>query len=104
MAIKRSDRAEHAFLVAYDISDPKRWRHVFRTMKGFGQRLQLSVWHCRLSAGRRAELAMAMESLIDLDEDQVVIIDLGIAGDVDLKVEALGLQTFEPIERKAQII
>lgn len=29
--------------IAYDIRDPKRWRHVYRTVKGYGGRLQLSV-------------------------------------------------------------
>lgn len=102
MAPRRSN-AEHAYVVAYDIADPKRWRRVFKTMKGYGRWLQLSVFHCRLDGGRRAEMAMALESLIDREADHVIILDLGPAEDVDLAVESLG-KSFEPIERRAVVI
>lgn len=49
-------REEHLYLVAYDIADPKRWRRVFSVMEGFGEWLQLSVFQCRLSVQRHAEL------------------------------------------------
>lgn len=102
MASRRSN-AEHAYVVAYDISDPKRWRHVFKTMKGYGRWLQLSVFHCRLDGGRRIEMAAALESLIDRATDHVVILDLGPAEDVELAVESIG-KSFEPIERRAVVI
>lgn len=99
----RLNNAEHAYIVAYDISDPKRWRRVFRAMKGYGRRVQLSVWQCRLDGARRIEMAMALESLIDRADDNVVILDLGPAEDVDVKVESFG-KRFEPIERTARIL
>jgi CRISPR-associated protein Cas2 len=99
----RRANAEHAYVVAYDIADQKRWRRVFRTMKGYGQWLQLSVFHCRLDGGRRAQMAMALETLIDPDADHVVILDLGPAEDVQLAVESLG-KSFTPIERRAVVI
>ena len=99
----RRSNAEHAYVVAYDISDPKRWRRVFKTMKGYGRWLQLSVFHCRLDGGRRAEMAMALEQLIDRETDHVIILDLGPAEDVEFAVESLG-KTFEPIERRAVVI
>lgn len=102
MAARRSN-AEHAYVVAYDISDPKRWRGVFKTTKGYGRWLQLSVFHCRLDGGRRIEMAAALEALIDRDTDHVVILDLGPAEDVELAVESLG-KRFEPIERRAVVI
>lgn len=99
----RLNNSEHSYVVSYDISDPKRWRKVFRTMKGYGQRLQLSVWQCRLDGGRRIEMAMALDSLIDRTQDHVIILDLGPAEEVTLNIESLGLQ-FEPIERTARIL
>jgi CRISPR-associated protein Cas2 len=101
-AVRRSN-AEHAYVVAYDITQPRRWRRVFKTMKGYGVWLQLSVFHCRLDGGRRAAMAMALESLIDHSTDHVVILDLGPAEDVDLAVESLG-KSFAPIERRAVVI
>ena len=99
----RRSNAEHAYVVAYDISDPRRWRRVFKTMKGYGRWLQLSLFHCRLDGGRRVEMAAALDALIDRATDHVVILDLGPAEDVQLAVESLG-KTFTPIERAAVIV
>jgi len=98
----RHGNEERAYVVAYDIADRKRWRRVFRTMKGYGRSLQLSVFHCRLGGRRRAEMAMALESLVDPSEDHVVILDLGPADRVTLAVETIG-RSFEPIERRARV-
>lgn len=103
MSRVRLNNAEHTYIVAYDISDPKRWRRIFRTMKGYGQRLQLSVWQCRLDGSRRIEMAMALESQIDRSQDHLIILDLGPAEDVTLNIESFG-QQFEPIERTVRIL
>ncbi len=68
---------ERLYVVTYDISDPKRWRKVFRTMEGYGRWLQLSVFQCRLTPRRRAALAMRLDRLIKTGEDRVLILDLG---------------------------
>lgn len=101
-AMRRSN-AERAYVVAYDISDPKRWRRVFKAMKGYGRWLQLSLFHCRLDGRRRAEMAMTLEGLVNPAEDHVVILDLGPAEEVALAVETIG-RPFEPIERRARVI
>lgn len=103
MSPPRRSNAEHAYIVTYDVSDPKRWRRVFKTMQGYGRWLQLSVFYCRLDGGRRAEMAAALETHIDHDADHVLILDLGPADEVDLVVESLG-KTFTPIERRAIVI
>jgi CRISPR-associated protein Cas2 len=72
-------------------------------MIGYGRWLQLSVFHCRLDGGRRAEMAMALETLIDRETDHVLILNLGPADGVKLAVESLG-NTFAPIERRAVVI
>lgn len=99
----RPSNAEHAYVVVYDISDPKRWRRVFKLMQGYGRWLQLSVSHCRLGGKRRIEMAAAIEGIIDATADHVVILDLGPAEEVALHVESLG-KTFTPIERRAIVI
>ena len=101
--LPRRSNAEHAYVVAYDISDPKRWRRVFKLMKGYGRWLQLSVFHCRLDGGRRVEMSSALERTIDATADHVVILDLGPAEDVELAVESLG-KPFTPIQRQAIVI
>lgn len=103
MTPPRRSNAEHAYVVTYDVSDPKRSRRVFKTMQGYGRWLQLSVFHCRLDGGRRAEMVTALKSYIDQNADHVLILDLGPADEVDLAVESLG-KTFTPIERRAIVI
>ena len=44
------------YLVAYDICDPKRLRKVFKTMRGFGEHLQFSVFQCDLTPMARVDL------------------------------------------------
>ncbi len=94
---------ERLYIVAYDIADRKRWRRVFRTMQGYGRWLQLSVFQCRLTRRRRAELAERLEGLIHRADDHVLILDLGPADKVDPKVESLG-RTYRRIEREAVIV
>jgi CRISPR-associated protein Cas2 len=65
------------FIVAYDISDPKRLRKVFRLLKGYGQHLQLSVFRCDLTASQRLQVAARLGGIIELAEDQVMFVDLG---------------------------
>ncbi len=103
MTMARPPSSERVFIVAYHIGDPKRWRRVFRAMNGYGRWLQLSVFHCRLTAWRRAELAAALEGIIKRGEDHVVIIDVGPADGVELAVESLG-RSFSPIRREAVVI
>jgi len=94
---------ERLYLVAYDISDPKRWRHVFRTMNGFGHWLQLSVFQCRLNARRRIEMASRLEGLIKATEDHILIVDLGPTEAVHPRIESLG-RSYEAPTRKATIV
>ncbi|MBI3456698.1 MAG: CRISPR-associated endonuclease Cas2 [Candidatus Rokubacteria bacterium] len=78
-------------VVSYDICDPKRWRHVYRIMRGFGEHLQLSVFLCDLPPIQRARMAAALEGVIDHQEDQVLLIDLGATETSPVKsIAALG--------------
>ena len=95
--------SERLYIVAYDITSQKRWRRVFRTMKGYGRWVQLSVFQCRLTARRRAEMAQRLEAIIHGREDHVVILDLGPADQVDPRVESLG-KSFEAIRREAVVV
>ena len=95
--------AERLYIVAYDIADQKRWRRVFKLMKGYRSWLQLSVLQCRLTAYRRAELATRLEGIIHHAEDHVILMDLGSADQVAPRVESLG-KTYAAPERRAMMI
>ena len=90
-------------MVTYDISDSKRWRKVFQLLKGFGHWMQLSVFQCRLTARRRSEMIAGLACLMNTAEDHVLIMDLGPADKVDVKVESLG-KPYEAPKRRATIV
>jgi CRISPR-associated protein Cas2 len=94
---------ERLYIVTYDIADDRRWRRVFKLMHGYGRWLQLSVFQCRLTARRRAEMALRLEAAIHGRDDHVLILDLGPADHVDPRVESLG-RSFEPVKRSAVVI
>jgi CRISPR-associated protein Cas2 len=94
---------ERLYIVTYDISNERRWRRVFKLMKGYGRWLQLSVFQCRLTARRRAEMARRLDEQIHDDEDHILILDLGPADKVDPRVESLG-KTFDSVKRTAVVI
>ncbi len=94
---------ERLYIVTYDIADPKRGRRIFKIMQAYGTWLQLSVFQCRLTARRRAALAMRLDRDIKPSEDHVLILDIGPADAVDLRIESLG-KSFQTIEREAKII
>ena len=94
---------ERLYIVTYDISDQRRWRLVFKTMHGYGEWLQLSVFQCRLTPRRRAELETALRELVKNGEDHVLMIDVGSADKIHLAVESIG-KSFSKMERQATVI
>jgi len=93
----------HLYIVAYDITDTKRWRSVFKLMKGYGEWLQLSVFQCRLSRKRHAELVAFLDDIINHREDHIILMDLGPADNVVPRIVSLGKQ-FEPVQRTPVIV
>lgn len=87
---------EHLYVVSYDIREPRRWKKVYQAMHGFGERLQLSVFQCRLGKERVLKLEEVLRRLVDQTKDHVVILDLGPAENVALKVSSIG-KAFEPV-------
>ncbi len=93
----------HAYIVAYDISDPKRWRRIFKIMHGYGEWLQLSVFQCRLSRRQHAELIALLDGIIHHEEDHIILMDVGAADKIDPRVTSLG-KAFEKITHEPIIV
>ena len=68
------------YVVTYDICDEKRLRRVFKLMRGYGERVQYSVFRCELSDRERVELMSKLAEEVKHDEDQVLFFPLGPAG------------------------
>jgi CRISPR-associated protein Cas2 len=94
---------DHVYFVCYDISDPRRWRKIFKTMKGYGVWLQLSVFQCRLNRQNLLRMTDTLTNLMNASEDHIMIIDVGPAESITIRVESYG-QPFRPIERQAIIV
>ena len=94
---------EHLFVVSYDISEPKRWRRVFKIMKGYGAWLQLSVFQCRLTRMRMLQLEARLGEVINHQEDHVLLLDIGPAENMKPRVRSLG-KRFQAVEREAVIV
>lgn len=72
-------------------------------MNAFGEWLQLSVFQCRLSKRRRAELETRLREAIKNERDHVLIIDIGLDRSAKLAVESIG-KSFKTLEREAVVI
>ncbi len=94
---------EHLYIVAYDIANQKRWRRIFKLMHGYGEWLQLSVFQCRMSRRRHAEMIQLLDGIIHHKEDHVITMEVGPADSVTPKVVSLG-KTFEAIAREPVIV
>jgi CRISPR-associated protein Cas2 len=92
------------YIVCYDIADAKRLRRVFRTMRGFGDALQYSVFSCDLSAKERVRLEAALLQVMNGEEDRVLILDAGPSeGRGEACFRVLGRQDL-PQSRQAVIV
>ena len=94
---------EHLYIVTYDISDEKRWRRLFKVMHGYGEWLQLSVFQCRLTRARQAELVHLIEGILHHEKDHLLMLDIGPVENVQPRVLSIG-KTFAPVVRAPVIV
>ena len=79
------------YCVSYDISDDKRRDVVYKMLFGYGDHAQYSVFFCELNGEELAELRGKLRKEIHHAEDQVMLIDLGLAANpLEVGLEVLG--------------
>jgi CRISPR-associated protein Cas2 len=61
------------YLVAYDIREPARLRRVAKHLKGYGERIQLSIFRCRLSAREIERLRWELLKYMTSEDDLLII-------------------------------
>ena len=69
--------ARTRYLLAYDISDPRRLRRVHQVAKRYGYALQYSLFVCDLDDVELVRLRENLRSEIDHRGDRISIFDLG---------------------------
>ncbi len=70
---------------------------------GASDAAQLSVFQCRLTKKRKVELQAALAELINANADHVLLLDLGHADKVELRVTSLG-KVFAAVDRQPVIV
>jgi CRISPR-associated protein Cas2 len=95
----------HRYLVAYDVSDPKRLKRMYKKMCGFGDPLQYSVFQCALSDVELVLMKDAIGEIINHAEDRVMIADIGpLDGRARAAFQYMGVQWRVPEEEGAVIV
>lgn len=56
------------WLVIYDVREPKRWRKVYRMLRGRGEHLQLSVFRCDLNRRQFERLRWELEKVLAAED------------------------------------
>jgi CRISPR-associated protein Cas2 len=92
------------YFVTYDIAEDERRTKVFKALSGFGDHLQFSVFRCDLEDTAHARLIAELHPLIDHDDDQILMIDLGpVEGRARTCITAIG-RRYRAAERTAVIV
>lgn len=61
------------YLVAYDVRDPKRLNRTAKHLKGYGTRLQYSIFRCRLSDRQVERLRWELAKILDKSDNLLII-------------------------------
>lgn len=62
-------------LICYDVCDPKRYRALYKVMKGVGRRIQYSVFRSRLDDREVEQLRWKLAKILD-PGDRLLVVDL----------------------------
>ncbi len=97
LEILATPRTRHRFfVVSYDVGDDKRRNKIAKTLLGFGERVQKSVFECLLNETQYADLQKRLERHIDLQHDSIRYYNLGGVQQADVTVRGLGTVTELP--------
>ena len=67
--------AKHWHLISYDVRHPKRLRKVAQKLESYGNRVQYSVFRCRLDRQTLEKLHWELNQILE-DEDDLLVIPL----------------------------
>lgn len=91
-------------IVSYDIGDPKRWRKVYKVVRGYGTHVQYSVFLCQLTEKDESELKQLLLDVIHHSADQVIFARLGTVQSkaAERNMSCIG-RNFVPLDLKGLI-
>jgi CRISPR-associated protein Cas2 len=62
-------------LICYDVRDPKRYRKLYKVMRGIGRRVQYSVFRARLDDREVEQVRWELAKILD-PVDRLLVVDL----------------------------
>lgn len=83
-------------IISYDIVDDRRRTKVMKLLKGYGTRVQYSVFECLLSTSELFKLGRELRELIDPNTDSVRCYQLDVAAVQRIAIYGIGKVTTEP--------
>lgn len=96
--------ARTRYLLAYDISDPRRLRRVHGVAKTYGYPLQYSLFVCDLDDIELVSLERDLSAVIAHREDRISVFDLGPPSGRGVQcVRQLGVPQVVPSSSEAEI-
>lgn len=61
------------YVICYDITEPARWRKVYKHLHGYGRRLQYSIFRCRLTKLEMEKLRWELEKDLTADDKLLIL-------------------------------
>jgi CRISPR-associated protein Cas2 len=71
------------YLIAYDVPDDKRRTRLAKKLQTYGDRVQYSVFVADVRPAALVRLRSAVEGIIDVEADSVLLCDLGAVSMLD---------------------
>ena len=84
------------YVISYDIPDNRRRSQLAKVLKGFGTRVQYSVFEAHLTRSQFEQMKQAVARVIDTTEDSVRYYALCSACATRIEVPARGEVTLDP--------
>ena len=83
-------------VVSYDVPNDRRRTRLAHALKDFGERVQYSVFECRLDAPSLEKLSRRVKALIDPEEDRVRIYRLCLDCERQVEIQGAGHVVEDP--------
>lgn len=81
----------HRYCVCYDVGDTQRCQKIFKTMMGYGDHVQYSVFICDLSDSELLYMRQDLERIINRKEDRVLVVDTGAVDSARKRIFVMGI-------------
>lgn len=91
------------YLISYDITDNGTRGKIAKVLSGYGQRVQYSVFECRITEQQYKELYQKLVILMQKEEEGNIRI-YNICGKCETKLNTIGIESREMILKKEELI